>query len=165
MPTGVRRAIKRQRELSDLESRTRARVLAPQPERAPPTAEEILLAKFCTSRVFELIPRFFLQKARKTYLSVISAFSRSKPAYARELRARISDVAGFSSGEGKGYPEQYLAFLRVYCFPQAVLRLLYPGKEGVVDSQPETSALRARLNLFAQNSNEFLTLWWAGSDA
>lgn len=152
MQTGARRAKKRQRDLTDLEARTRARVLAPQPERAPPTSEEILLAKFWPSKVFEIIPRCCLQKERKAHLSTISHFSYSTPE---------SDGADFLNAEDQASPEQYLSFLRVYCVPQAVLRRLYPGEDGAGDTQAEDASLRAILHRVAHDPTEVFARWWA----
>lgn len=56
-------------------------------------------------------------------------------------------------------------FLRVYIFPSAILRSLYPGEEGAWDARAETEALRARLEAVDDNPNRIFSLWWVAHDA
>lgn len=131
-----KRARKRQREVIDLEMHTRARVLAPQPDLSPPTAEQILKSIFWSFRMFDGIPRTCLFRVRKSYLNKIQAFNSATPP---------ADGVNFLSIKGEEKDDQWLSLLRVYMFSHAILRRLYPGKEGAVDASAEITALRARL--------------------
>lgn len=134
--TAARRAGKRKRELSDLENGASARTLAPTPNLQPPTTEELLTVKFWGSRTFAKIPRRCLSNSRTAYFRCISLFAPATP---------DQTGADFTDSSDPACAEQNTAFLRIFIYPQAMLRRLYPVEKGAGGAQAETAALKARL--------------------
>lgn len=113
-------------------------------------------AKFEPGKVLDKMPQPTLHKARKAFLRATSAFNNGTP---REMAANFATE---ESTEGK---EQLAAFLRSCVFPHAVLRRLYPGKEGAGDKKAETSALHARLEAVLKRPRTIFGLWNEARDA
>lgn len=150
-----RRSKERQRELSDLKKRARARVFAPALD-PPPTSEEVFKARLWSSRIFSKIPRCCFPRARKEYFRFMSLFSASTPDETEEYFLDDSD---------QSCSEHYLAFLRIFFYIQTVFRRFYSGAEGSGDAQADTLALEARVDIVLGNINAVFDLWWSAEDA